>query len=599
MALWELDRVALGPARLAEMTLAIRPGVTAVIGPSGAGKSSLLGLLVGFERPSAGSIRHPRTGAGAGNRLPVFWVPQDFGLWAHLTVAEHLTTVSSDPNPARILDRLDLGHLAGAKPDALSRGECSRLAVARALATDAMVLVMDEPLVNIDILGQQRYWEVILDHLAATGTSLTFASHAPESVLGTATAVILISEGRVLYHGEAETLYHSPPSARLMACLGPGNWFEPEEARRWLGQERATGFCLRPEEIAITPTPDSPVAVRAERFCGAVAEADLEHLGDQKRRRFFHRPPRATLAPGDRVGLRLLVAVLLALIATACPDQREPTLDVAAVRIWQMPPDGPRVPAPRSICAASDGEVIVLDTAGRVLIFDSEGVCDRQWKMPETAAGRPEGVAVLSTGLIAVCDTHYHRVLLFSPDGQEYLRFGQEGRQPGQFIYPVGIATDPQDNLYICEYGSNDRVQRFTADGTFVAEFGSFGSEPGRLQRPSGLLWHDGHILVADAINNRIEVFSERGTYLGTLGQPSPSLHLPYDLVLAPGPTLFVIEYGAGRVTHLGIKGEVLARYGTPGTGPGEFATPWAITLSGDRLLVADTGNRRIVELAL
>jgi len=91
-ALWELQRVSLG-TRLRDVTLTIEPGVTAVLGQSGAGKTSLLNLLVGFEPVDDGQIA---TGFTRGEHaLPLFWAPQDGGLWPHLTARQHLEAVGT------------------------------------------------------------------------------------------------------------------------------------------------------------------------------------------------------------------------------------------------------------------------------------------------------------------------------------------------------------------------------------------------------------------------------------------------------------------------------------------------------------------------
>jgi DNA-binding beta-propeller fold protein YncE len=180
--------------------------------------------------------------------------------------------------------------------------------------------------------------------------------------------------------------------------------------------------------------------------------------------------------------------------------------------------------------------------------------------------------------------------------------FGKEGQGPGEFIFPVAVTKDAQENLYVAEYGSNDRVQKFTSDGRFILAFGSFGTRPGQFQRPSGLVWRDGKIYAADAFNNRIQVFTDDGKFLKILqsgDQPLP-LQLPYDLKLGPDDNLYVVEYGAGRVTRVDLNGRLLGRYGTIGSGLGQFATPWGIAVdSQKRIYVADTGNRRVAELQM
>jgi DNA-binding beta-propeller fold protein YncE len=166
----------------------------------------------------------------------------------------------------------------------------------------------------------------------------------------------------------------------------------------------------------------------------------------------------------------------------------------------------------------------------------------------------------------------------------------------------VAVAKDAEENLYIAEYGSNDRVQKFTSEGQFILAFGAFGTKPGEFQRPSGLVWRDGKIYAADAFNNRIQVFTDDGKFIKILDSTEQplALRLPYDLKLGPDDTLYAVEYGAGRVTRLDLNGRALGRYGTIGAGLGQFATPWGIAVdSHKKIYVADTGNRRVVEVQM
>jgi DNA-binding beta-propeller fold protein YncE len=301
--------------------------------------------------------------------------------------------------------------------------------------------------------------------------------------------------------------------------------------------------------------------------------------------------------------LKALLCLLLCLPVAGCRQSaRGPTIPVAEVHSWSVPPEGLLQPAARSLTIGNQGEVIALDTAGRVLVYAADGSIARQWRMPDNKNGNPEGVCVLRDGRIVVGDTHYHRVVVFAPDGKTFTTFGKEGQDPGEFIYPVAVAKDAQENLYVAEYGSNDRVQKFTSDGKFLLAFGGFGTRPGEFQRPSGLVWRDGKIYAADAFNNRIQVFTDGGIFLKILdsdGQPL-KLQLPYDLKLGADDTLYAIEYGAGRVTRFDLNGRLLGRYGTNGSGAGQFATPWGIAADAQkRIYVADTGNRRVVELQM
>ena len=157
----ELNQITLngsGKPRLDRVTLVIPFGRTAIVGYSGAGKTSLLNVLAGFEHAASGTMRRMdnRESALQGQakpqrteirpaRLPVYWVPQNGGLWPHLTVDQHLNCVGSAESSDKLRYSLDLEHCRSALPGEISQGERSRLALARALATQAEVLLLDEP----------------------------------------------------------------------------------------------------------------------------------------------------------------------------------------------------------------------------------------------------------------------------------------------------------------------------------------------------------------------------------------------------------------------------------------------------------------------
>ena len=603
VTLWSLDAVSLSGRRvprLDRVTVEIPRGVTAVLGQSGAGKTSLLNVLVGFERPSSGRVEF--RGDPTEERLGVFWSPSSCGLWPHLTVREHLTTVGRSGDN-ELLTQFDLAALAEVRPGSLSLGERSRLSVARALASGAKVLVMDEPLSHVDETRIGSYWRVIREHCASTDTSLVFATHSPEVALREANHVLCLVDGKVSYSGPMNELYERPSSPELARMLGPCNWMTANETSRWLSEAGVASFCLRPERLAIEPDESGSLRVESARFAGASAEVDLVDERDGVRRTFVHRPSGRTLKTGDRVLLKVLMLLLAMLLLPGCDSGAEPTLHVKHEGYWSMPPDGQRVPAPRGMTVSPQGEYLVLDNAGRVLVFDEKGDLQRQWWMPDYSVGKPEGICVLKDGRIVVADTHYHRVVFFDHEGHVTGMFGQLGTEPGDFIYPVAVTQDADENLYVCEYGNyNDRVQKFRLDGTFVAQIGGYGTEDGQFQRPSGMVWFEDRLYVVDAFNNRVQVFGKDGSLVAILGASDriSELHYPYDIAVTEKGELFVVEYAAGRVSKFDRAGKLLGRYGTTGTQAAQFSTPWGLAIDKrGRLYVCDTGNRRIVELEL
>lgn len=298
-ALFTLENVTLGnaperPPRLRKVSFDVPRGITAVLGASGAGKTSLLNLLAGFEKPDSGKL-HGDT--------RVAWVPQSDGLWPDCSAREHLTECGASGDEAeRLLAAFDIVHCAKSRPAKLSHGERHRLAVARALAMSARTLVFDEPLAHVDSARAGKYWRVIRGHVARTGASFVFATHAPEIALAEAEHAICLHDGAVVFSGKIAELYEHPESEELANFLGPANWLTPDDARAWLGETWPTARCVRPERLMITPAEDGAATVSASRFCGAFAETELR-AADGATRAFIHRPAE-TITQRTRVCIR-------------------------------------------------------------------------------------------------------------------------------------------------------------------------------------------------------------------------------------------------------------------------------------------------------
>ena len=298
-----------------------------------------------------------------------------------------------------------------------------------------------------------------------------------------------------------------------------------------------------------------------------------------------------------------LCAWLLCLLIIGCGERSsDPEMSFTRFDTWKVPAAGRFLPAPRGLYADENDTVYVLDDAGRVLVYDKAGQLQRQWEMPEFAAGKPEGVWKLIDGRIAVADTHYHRVVIFEEDGSGRVSqmFGTQGTGSGQFVFPVTIAQDPKGFIYVGEYGDWQRIQKFTTKGEYVTEFGQHGAKDGEFQRPSGVAWQDGLVYVVDAFNDRIQVFEDGGKFVRVINLPEKSapLEYPYDIRLDKKNQIYVIENKSARLTVMRLDGTIVGRYGRPGRGLNQFYQPWDLTvLSDGRILVADTGNHRLVEL--
>ncbi|MHC4622671.1 MAG: ABC transporter permease subunit [Planctomycetota bacterium] len=255
---------------------------------------------------------------------------------------------------------------------------------------------------------------------------------------------------------------------------------------------------------------------------------------------------------------------------------------------------------PRAIDLSHDGSLFVVDKTGRIQRLTPKGKFLSVIDMPLTEAGFPTGLTVSQDGSLYVADTHYHRVVVFSPDGKLIDEFGKFGQEAGCFIYPTDIAFAPDGRIFVSEYGGNDRISVFNRQGEFLYCFGTPGADTGQLARPSALCVDPAreYLYVADACNHRIAIYSFDGKllgYVGTAGRATGQLRYPYDLALLSDGTLVVCEYGNNRLQLFGPDGRSLAVYGSPGRRPGQLAYPWGVAVDARRrALVVDAGNNRI-----
>lgn len=243
----------------------------------------------------------------------------------------------------------------------------------------------------------------------------------------------------------------------------------------------------------------------------------------------------------------------------------------------------------------------VVDWDGRIQKFAPDGSFRASWIMPDVDKGKPEDLCVNQDGNLLVADTHYSRIVEFTPDGRQVGTFGSYGKGPGQFIYPVGICRDSKGNVYVSEYGENDRIQKFDPGGRFLKQWGAFGQAPGQFQRPSGIDCTTNDLLVvADAVNHRLQVFDSEGVLVRIIGREGTApgeFRYPYDVAVA-GNCMYVLEFGSQRVQKLTLDGKPVAMAGRPGRGDGCFAAPWRCTVMNGALYVSDTGNGRVVHVS-
>lgn len=254
---------------------------------------------------------------------------------------------------------------------------------------------------------------------------------------------------------------------------------------------------------------------------------------------------------------------------------------------------------PRAATVAPNGLLYVVDKAGRIQAFTQAGEFAYLWRTPEIERGKPTGLGSGPDSRVYAADTHYSRVLVFEPDGTLVRMFGEFGEAPGQFHLPTDVAVNARGEIYVSEYGGNDRVSKFTPDWQFILSFGAAGSGPGAMVRPQAIhVARDQTLWIADSCNHRICHFDADGNFLsafGALGEAVGALNFPYNVERLDDGTLLVCEYGNNRIQRFTETGESLGIWGRAGRGRGELAYPWALAIGRqDRVFVIDSGNNRV-----
>jgi DNA-binding beta-propeller fold protein YncE len=264
-----------------------------------------------------------------------------------------------------------------------------------------------------------------------------------------------------------------------------------------------------------------------------------------------------------------------------------------------------RLQKPRAMTIDQQDQLYIVDMTARVQVFTTDGEFVRSWQTPVHTNGRPTGINIDRDGRVLVADTHYFRVLVYSPVGELLQQIGgTEGHGPGEFGWVTDAVQDRNGNLYVSEYGEYDRIQKLAPDGSFLLQWGGHGSEPGQFARPQDLaIDEQDRIWVTDACNHRIQVFDTEGNLLFLWGAPGTApgeLYYPYDLVFDDAQNVYICEYGNHRIQKFSRSGESLGCWGHEGREPGELHNPWAVVRdSKGRLHVLDTNNHRVQRVVM
>ncbi len=288
--------------------------LTALLGPSGSGKTTLLRIIAGLEQADQGVIRFNDQDISARHvaERGVGFVFQHYALFKHMTVFENVAyglTVkpkAQRPNKAAIakkvqhlLELVQLGWTADRYPAQLSGGQRQRIALARALAVEPKMLLLDEPFGALDakVRAELRRWlRRLHDEIAVTSV---FVTHDQEEALEVADRIVVMNQGRIEQQGTPEQVYEQPANPFVYEFLGNVNLFHArvKQGQSLIGrqqlaspehnqaEEQAGMAYVRPHEIDIFNTPQTDaMAVKVDliTLVGPMARLEVIAQHDQQ-----------------------------------------------------------------------------------------------------------------------------------------------------------------------------------------------------------------------------------------------------------------------------------------------------------------------------
>ncbi|HET8712278.1 MAG TPA: ABC transporter ATP-binding protein [Gemmatimonadales bacterium] len=279
---WGHD-VTVGP-----MTLAIARGeILALLGPSGSGKTTMLRLLAGFETADEGRIlvAGEDVTATPPARRRFGMVFQHYALFPHLDVGDNVAfglragaraeRHGIREKVAAALALVDLAGYERRRVHELSGGQQQRVALARALAPEPRVLLLDEPLSNLDPALRERTRRELRQVIKRVGITTVFVTHEQEEAFDLGDRIAVINGGRLEQTGTPEELYERPANLFVATFVGRANVFRGEAARALCGDRPGGVIVVRPEGLRFADT-GLPGIVRERRYTGPAAFFTVE-----------------------------------------------------------------------------------------------------------------------------------------------------------------------------------------------------------------------------------------------------------------------------------------------------------------------------------
>lgn len=267
----------------------------ALLGPSGSGKTTLLRLIAGLEHPNEGNIHFHGVDftAKTVKERKVGFMFQHYALFKHMTIFENIafglmvkprklrpSKVEIKEKVQELLELVQLKEVANRYTAQLSGGQRQRIALARALAVEPDVLLLDEPFGALDAKVRQELRLWLRELHEKMNITTVFVTHDQEEALEMADKIVVMNNGKIEQIGSPEQVYQHPRNAFVYSFLGRVNEFRGDVLERNWSDGDAIGY-LRPHEVVLNkkPFPNSyPVKVNHTHKIGAAVRIDLKRL---------------------------------------------------------------------------------------------------------------------------------------------------------------------------------------------------------------------------------------------------------------------------------------------------------------------------------
>jgi ABC-type Fe3+/spermidine/putrescine transport system ATPase subunit len=308
-----------------DMQLEVDAGeLTCLLGPSGCGKTTTLRMVGGFIQPDAGAILIDGVDVSrlAPEKRPTAMVFQNYALWPHMSVFKnvafglrlrHLPKREVKQRVENVLELVGLTHHTHSYPAQISGGEQQRVALARALVLEPKVLLLDEPLSNLDAKLRVRVREEIREIQQRVGITTVFVTHDQDEALSISDRIAVMSGGKVEQYADPSTVYREPATHFVAGFVGAMNFYTGTVGDGTVeiadgvrvpceGVARVAGTVeigVRPEDVEVSADGDGAQAIVLREIPRGHYKELVLQLGEAEVRAFV--PPEVAASERRRV----------------------------------------------------------------------------------------------------------------------------------------------------------------------------------------------------------------------------------------------------------------------------------------------------------